>query len=100
MKDSYRILKSACYTVNISMSVVGNLSALLFITFRSLYGIFYSLLGLLVLINFSTQLAVDPIFSFFSHKFDIPKTVKCIPVITVLGLPIYAAAPGAVQISV
>ena len=51
-------VKLACYTTNVSMSVVGNLSPLLFLTFRSLYGISYSLLGLLVLINFVTQLSV------------------------------------------
>ena len=54
-----RRLKYACYTANISMAVVSNLSPVLFLTFRSLYGISYSLLGLLVLINFVTQLTVD-----------------------------------------
>ena len=75
------------------MSVVCNLSPLLFVTFRELYGISYSLLGSLVLINFCTQLAVDLIFSFFSHKFNIPLTVKSIPIITLIGLIIFAASP-------
>jgi MFS family permease len=83
----------ACYTVNLSMSVVGNISPLLFITFRNTYGISYSLLGLLVLVNFVTQLTVDLIFSFFSHKFNIEKTVKLTPVITVIGLWVYALWP-------
>jgi len=73
--------------------VVGNLSPLLFLTFHNLYGISYSLLGLLVLINFCTQLTVDLIFSFFSHKFNIPKTVKLTPVIAVAGLAVYALLP-------
>ncbi|MBR2489092.1 MAG: MFS transporter, partial [Clostridia bacterium] len=93
MNSKYKILKLACYTTNISMSVVANLSPLLFITFRSMYGISYSLLGLLVLIGFSTQLSIDLIFSFFSHKFNIPKTVKFTPVLTVIGLIIYALSP-------
>lgn len=86
-------LKYACYSVNVSMAIVGNLSPLLFITFRNLYGISYSLLGLLVLINFCTQLTVDLAFSFFSHKFNIPKVVKFTPVLTFTGLCVYAAAP-------
>ena len=86
-------LKSACYTTNISMSIVGNLSPVLFLTFRTLYGISYSLLGLLVLINFVTQLSVDLIFSFFSHKFNIPKVVKMTPILTVIGLTVYAVWP-------
>ena len=95
MTQKYRRLKYACYTTNITMSVVGNLSPVLFLTFRSLYGISYSLLGLLVLINFSTQLSIDLVFSFFSHKFNIPKTVQNTPVIAVFGLLIYALCPFA-----
>ena len=72
-------LKYACYSTNVTMSVAGNLSPVLFLTFRTLYGISYSSLGLLVLINFFTQLAVDVIFTLFSHKFNIAKTVKAIP---------------------
>lgn len=93
MKGGFARLKAACYTTNISMAVVGNLPPLLFLTFRSLYGISYSLLGLLVLVNFFTQLTIDLIFSFFSHKFNIPLTVKLTPVLTVVGLLIYALSP-------
>lgn len=75
------------------MSIVGNLSPLLFLTFRELYGISYSLLGTLVLINFVTQLTIDLIFSFFSHKFHIPTVLKVMPVLTVVGLLLYALGP-------
>lgn len=94
MHHSYRRLKTACYLSNISMSVVGNLPPLLFLTFRSLYGISFSLLGLLILINFVTQLTIDLIFSFFSHKFNISKTVKSIPLLTILGLLVYSLWPA------
>ncbi len=87
------LLRSACYVSGTTMSVTGNLPPLLFLTFRSLYGISYSLLGTLIVINFVTQLGIDLIFSFFSHKFNIPKTVKIIPFITIVGLVVYALAP-------
>ncbi len=93
MELSEKRVKYACYTVNIIMAVVGSLSPVLFLTFRSLYGISYSLLGLLVLINFCTQLGIDLIFSFFSHRFNIQKTVKTIPYISVIGLLIYGLIP-------
>ena len=93
MNQRYTSLKLACYTTNISMSIVGNISPVLFLTFHSLYGISYSLLGFLVLINFFTQLTIDLIFSFFSHKFNIPLVVKFTPVITFAGLLIYALSP-------
>ena len=90
MEKNNKRVKLACYTVNISMSVVGNLSPLLFLTFRSQYGLSYSLLGLLVLINFCTQLIVDLVFSFFSHRFNITKTVKFTPILTIIGLFVYS----------
>ena len=78
---------------NLSMSVVGNLSPLLFLTFRSLYGITFSMLGALILINFCTQLGVDLLFSFYSHKLNIEKAVKLTPVLTSIGMLIYALFP-------
>lgn len=91
--QGFKRVKLACYSANVSMSIVGNLSPLLFITFHSMYGISYTLLGLLVLINFVTQLIIDLIFSFFSYKFNIPLAVKLTPVLTLIGLTFFAAAP-------
>ena len=93
LKANYTRLKSACYTMNMTMSVVGNISPVLFLTFRSLYNISYAMLGFLVLINFVTQLSVDLIFSFFSHRFNIAKTVKTGPILGAAGLFIYAVWP-------
>lgn len=93
MDQKYKRLKYACYSTNITMAVVGNLSPVLFLTFRELYHISYSLLGLLILINFVTQLSIDLIFSFFSHKFHIPKTVTLNPLWAVIGLILYGLWP-------
>lgn len=93
MNTSVTRLKLGCYATNVTMAAISNLSPLLFLTFRELYGISYSLLGLLVLINFCTQLGVDLLFSFFSHKFNIHATVRLMPVLSVLGLLLYASAP-------
>ncbi|MBR2466373.1 MAG: MFS transporter [Clostridia bacterium] len=90
---SYKRLKYACYTGNITMSAVGSISPLLFLTFREQYGLSYSLLGTLVLVNFFTQLIIDLIFSFFSHKFNIALTVRLMPIFSVVGLVLFAAAP-------
>lgn len=86
-------LKYACYTTNLSISVVSTLSPLLFVTFRGLYGISYTLLGLLVLVYFLAQLFVDLAFSFFSHKFNIALSVKITPLLSVIGLLVYAIWP-------
>ncbi len=93
MDNKYLKLKTACYTANISMSIVSSLSPVLFLIFRTLYGISYSKLGLLVLISFVTQLGVDLIFSFFSHKFNIPKILRINPLLSAAGLILYSASP-------
>ena len=93
MDKRFNRVKYACYTTNLTMSIVGNMSPVLFLTFKELYGISFSLLGLLVLVNFTTQLLVDLAFSFFSHKFNIPLAVKMTPAIAVIGLLVYSLAP-------
>ena len=93
MDRKLRQLKLACYTGNATMSAVASLSPVLFLTFRSLYGFSYSLLGLLVLINYVTQLAIDLIFSLFSHRFNIPRTLRIMPVLAVLGFAFYGLSP-------
>ncbi len=93
MTKNDKIVRFGCYATNITMAVVVNFSPLLFLSFRSLYGISYTLLGLLVLINFCTQLAVDLVFSFFSHRFNIPKAVKLSPILACIGLVIFSIYP-------
>lgn len=62
--NHYKRTKISCYYTYLAMSSVFSLPPLLFITFREMYGISYTLLGTLVSVNFCTQLAVDLIFSF------------------------------------
>lgn len=89
----YKRTKRACYFTYLAMSSVFSLPPLLFATFRELYGISYTLLGTLVLVNFCTQLGVDLIFSFFSKRFNIHKTVRLMPLVTASGLCVYALIP-------
>ena len=93
MNLNFKRIKSACYTASITMSICGNISPLLFLTFRNLYDISYSLLGFLVLVNFFTQLIVDLVFSFFSHKIDSKLAVKLTPIVATVGLALYALWP-------
>lgn len=46
MDKKYKNLKYGCYMMSMSMSVVANLSPVLFITFRELYGITVEQLGM------------------------------------------------------
>lgn len=91
---TYKRTKYACYYAYLSMSSVFCLPPLLFMTFQDMYGISYTLLGTLVLINFCTQLTIDLIFSFFPKIFNIPKVIKVMPLLTSAGLLIYSLIPA------
>ncbi|MBE6632137.1 MAG: hypothetical protein E7623_05485, partial [Ruminococcaceae bacterium] len=89
----FKRTKAACYYTYVAMSSIFALPPILFVTFRDMYGISYTLLGTLVLINFCTQLCIDLIFSFFPQRFNIKQTVRFMPLITAAGLCVYAIVP-------
>ena len=93
IKKEYARTKFACYTTNVSMSAVGNLSPLLFVAFHTLYNVSYTLLGTLVLINFCTQMLVDLFFAVFSKRLPIHTIVRIMPLLTIVGLLIFAILP-------
>lgn len=91
--QNFKRTKNTCYFANIVMAASFSLPPLLFVTFREMYGISYTLLGTLVLTNFCTQLIVDLIFTFFTKYFNIHKTIRVMPLLTSTGMLIYALVP-------
>lgn len=91
--NKYNRVKYGCYATNLTMSAVACLSPILFLTFKNTYEISFSLLGVLILVNYSTQLLVDLVFSLFSHKFNINLAVKMTPMIALVGFLIFSFAP-------
>ena len=75
MTGNYKKTKYTCYYTYLATASIFALPPLLFMTFREMYGISYTLLGTLVLTNFLTQLTIDLIFTFFSKYFNIKKTL-------------------------
>ncbi len=90
---NFKQTKYTCYFANIAMAASFSLPPLLFVTFREMYAISYTLLGTLVLTNFCTQLIVDLIFTFFTKYFNIHRTIRVMPLLTSAGMLIYALVP-------
>ena len=90
---NFKRTKLACYTAYFTMSSIFSLPPLLFVTMREKYNISYTLLGTLVLVNFFTQLLIDLVFTVYSKHFNPKKIVRVMPLITSLGLAIYALIP-------
>ncbi len=94
MSPHFKRTKLACYSAYFTMSSIFVLPPLLFTTFgQDPYNISYTLLGTLVLTNFCTQMLVDLVFSFFAKNFNPRHLVRITPLITSLGLVIYALVP-------
>ncbi|MBE6757286.1 MAG: MFS transporter [Ruminococcaceae bacterium] len=93
MQPNFKRTRFACFFAYLSMASIFSLPPMLFLTFRESYGISYTLLGTLVLINFCTQMTVDLIFTFFAKWFNIKTTVRIMPLLTSVGLAVYALVP-------
>ena len=93
LKSTFKTTKLACYTSYFTMSSIFCVPPILFVTFRELFGISYTLLGTLVLVNFFTQLGVDLLFTAFSKHFNPKIMVRIMPIVTTFGLLVYALVP-------
>lgn len=90
---NYRRTRFACFFAYLAMASIFVLPAMLFTTFRQMYGISFTLLGTLIVVNFCTQMTIDLIFTFFSKYFNIRTTVRMMPLLTSIGLLLYALVP-------
>lgn len=93
MKEAYAYTRKVCFTAYVAMAPVFCVPSMLFVTFHTLYGISYTLLGTLVLINFCTQLSIDLVFTFRGDRFDLKRTLTVMPLLTALGLVLYGVLP-------
>lgn len=92
-KPNYKRTKYSCYFLYLAMSAVFVVPPMLFTTFHETYGISYTLLGTLVVVNFCTQLLIDLAFSFFTKYFNIKLSIRLMPLLTSAGMFIYALVP-------
>lgn len=92
-EKNYNLTKNACYLTGASTAIPSVLSPILFVTFRNMYGLSYTQLGALVVINFFTQLLVDLVFTFGTKYFNVEKSVKSTPFVIFIGLLVYGIMP-------
>lgn len=92
-QPNFKRTKFACYSAYFTGSAIFCLPPVLFTVFQEIFGISYTLLGTLVLVNFCTQMFIDLVFTAFSDKFNPKFVVRVMPIITAVGLFIYALVP-------
>lgn len=90
---SYQSTIYACYVGFIVQATVVNLTPILFIPLRELYGLSYEQLGALILVNFITQVTTDIAFSTLADRYGFRRFVAAAQVLCVLGFALFAASP-------
>ena len=93
IKNNFRHTVFACYMGYITQAIINNLLPLLFITFNKDYGISFEQLGLLVAVNFGTQLTVDLICAKFIDKIGYRPAIVSAHILAAAGLIGLAVLP-------
>ncbi len=90
---SYRSTIIACYTAYFIGALVINLTPVLFIPLKFLYHLSYTQFGLLLAINFVTQIVADIAFSWPTDRYGYRPFVVLAPLLTIIGYLVFGCAP-------
>ncbi len=90
---SYKSTVIACYISNFSQAIVINITPIIFIPLKEQFGFSYSQFGLLVLVNFITQVVVDITFSRAVDKHGFRPFAIAAHIFCGAGLVLFALAP-------
>ena len=92
MEARYRSTLWACCFANF-FQAVGSCFAILYVPLRGLYGLSFTDFGILVSLNFITQVASDVLFSKPVEKYGFRPFAVAAPLVSAAGLGLFAAAP-------
>ncbi len=90
---SYRRTTVGCFAGIFTQAVATNLTPVLFVPMMGLYGLRYEQLGVLVAVNFLSQVAVDLLFSKTIDRVGYRRVVLPTCVIAMIGLVLFALSP-------
>ncbi len=92
-KNHYRLTTISCFVGIFVQAIVTNLTAILFIPMMELYSLSYVHLGILVAVNFSTQVAADIIFSGLIDRIGFRRLVLPCTLVAFTGLILFGMTP-------
>lgn len=94
IRANYQHTIYACYIGYITQAIINNFGPLLFLTFQKSYGIPLEQVGLLITINFGTQLIVDFLAAKFADRIGHRRLMVFAHAAAVAGLLLMAFLPG------
>lgn len=86
IRNSYKHTIAASYIGYITQAIVNNFAPLLFLTFHNTYQIPLAKIGLLVTVNFGTQLIIDLLSARFADKIGYRNLIVAAHIFAALGL--------------
>lgn len=89
----YRLVTVSCFVGIFTQAIITNLTAILFIPLMRLYGFSYVHLGILVGINFASQLSADVIFSGLIDRIGFRRITLVSCAVAVAGLVLFGLTP-------
>jgi len=93
MQKSYKQTVRACYIGTVCQAIIINLTAILFIPLGYQFGLSYTQLGALVLVNFAVQVSVSLIFGTIVDRFGFRRFILVAHFLAVVGMAWFAATP-------
>jgi len=90
---SYKTTVKACYLGTICQAIIINLTAILFIPLGYQFGLSYTQLGALVMVNFTVQVMVSLIFGSIVDRFGFRRFIVAAHIFAVVGMAWFAATP-------
>ncbi len=93
-QKTYRDTMRACSLASVSQAIINNLSPLLFVLFQDAYGVSLERIGLLILLNFGTQLAVDALCVHYADRIGQRPLIVVAHGLCAAGLVLLSVLPG------
>lgn len=90
---NYKSTIFACYAGNLTQSIVVNVTPIIFIPLREMFGFSYSQFGFLVLLNFFTQVITDVLFSKAVDKYGFRRFILSADILCVFGFVLFGLTP-------
>jgi len=90
---SYKPTIRACYIGTVCQAIIINLTAILFIPLGQQFGLTYTQLGALVMVNFIVQVSVSLGFGSVVDRFGFRRFIVAAHILAVIGMAWFAATP-------
>ena len=93
MKSTFKRTTIACFFGIFGQAIITNIAAILFVPMMTLYGFDYGQLGVIVAVNFISQVSADILFSGAIDKLGYRKIVLPSCIMAAAGLILFALSP-------